>query len=196
VTGSGNGDGEVAERSVGTGRRRHQGGMRGLASLLPQADDGGEQADEVYSELKLDPRWVSPDEAESFTLVNSNGAGLKDRAAALAGADARTAPILLLNREFRGFLSLVEAVSEWANPEGDDDKGKVIESAAREWTEQKMIEAVYGVRQLDNGRTWITQNFDEALSPVALTAAFMADRYHTLREIKRAVGAIRTAGAA
>jgi hypothetical protein len=196
VTGPGGGDGDIVERPIGTGHRRHQGGMRGLASLLPQADDNGEQAEEVYSELKLDPRWVSPEEADSFTLVNSNGAGLKDRAAALAGPDARTAPILLLNREFRGFLSLIEAVSEWANPEGDDDKTKVIESATREWTEQKMIEAVYGVRQLDNGRTWITQNFDDALSPLALTAAFMADRYHTLREVKRAVGGIRTVGAA
>ncbi|HLY14597.1 MAG TPA: hypothetical protein VKR24_09615 [Candidatus Limnocylindrales bacterium] len=196
VAGAGAGDGEVAERKVGTGHRRNSGGMRGLASLLPQADDGGAEADEVYSEFKLDPRWVSPEEADDFTLVNSNGAGLKDRAAALAGADARTAPILLLNREFRGFLSLVEAVSEWANPEGDDDKGKLIESATREWTEQKMIEAVYGVRQLDNGRTWITQNFDDALSPVALTAAFMADRYHTLREVKRAVGGLRAVGAA
>jgi hypothetical protein len=196
VTGPGSGDGDMAERPVGSGHRRHRGGMRGVASLLPQADDNGEQAEEVYSELKLDPRWVSPEEAESFTLVNSNGAGLKDRAAALAGADARTAPILLLNREFRGFLSLIEAVSEWANPEGDDDKSKVIESATREWTEQKMIEAVYGVRQLDNGRTWITQNFDDALSPMALTAAFMADRYHTLREVKRTVGGIRSVGAA
>ena len=30
--------------------------------------------------------------------------------------------------------------------------------------------------------------------PVALTAAFMADRYHTLREIKRQVGPLRQAG--
>ena len=28
-----------------------------------------------------------------------------------------------------------------------------------------------------------SEHYDEALSPVALTAAFMADRYHTLREV-------------
>ncbi|MGH3443314.1 MAG: hypothetical protein ACRDUY_14985, partial [Nitriliruptorales bacterium] len=33
---------------------------------------------------------------------------------------------------------------------------------------------------LENGRTWLTTHFDEALSPASLTAAFMADRYHTL----------------
>jgi hypothetical protein len=66
-----------------------------------------------------------------------------------------------------------------------------IEALVREWTEQKMIEAVEGLRQLENGKTWLTEHYDDALSPVALTAAFMADRYHTLREVKRAVGAFR-----
>ena len=68
--------------------------------------------------------------------------------------------------------------------------------AAQEWIEQKMVEAVNGLRQLENGSTWVATNFDEALSPVALTAAFMADRYHTIREVKRAAGAIRQASAA
>jgi hypothetical protein len=34
------------------------------------------------------------------------------------------------------------------------------------------------------------------MSPVALTAVFMADRYHTLREVKRAVGMLRQVSAA
>jgi hypothetical protein len=54
-----------------------------------------------------------------------------------------------------------------------------------------MIEAVHGLRQLENGSTWTTSNYDDALSPVGLTAAFMADRYHTLREIRRSVGTMR-----
>ena len=53
----------------------------------------------------------------------------------------------------------------------------------QEWVEQKMVELVQGLRQLENGSTWITEHYDEALSPVAPTAAVpMADRYHTLRE--------------
>jgi hypothetical protein len=66
-----------------------------------------------------------------------------------------------------------------------------IEAVAQEWVEQKMIEAIHGLRQLENGKTWLTAHYDEALSPVGLTAAFMADRYHTLTEVKRALGPAR-----
>lgn len=48
-----------------------------------------------------------------------------------------------------------------------------------------MVEGMTGLRQLENGSAWTATNFDDALSPVALTAAFMADRYHTLREVRR-----------
>ena len=72
----------------------------------------------------------------------------------------------------------------------------MIEIGTQEWVEQKMVEAVNGLRQLENGSTWTPSNFDDALSPVALTAAFMADRYHTLREVKRAVGGMRQERAA
>jgi hypothetical protein len=130
-----------------------------------------------------------------MSIVNGNGNGLHDRAAALAGQDGRTAEVLLLNRDFRGYQTMVAAVNEWANAEGDDDKALKIETLVREWTEPKMIEAVEGLRQLENGRTWLTEHYDEALSPVALTVAFMADRYHTLREVKRAVGVLRQTGA-
>jgi hypothetical protein len=129
-------------------------------------------------------------------IVNGNANGIRDRAAALAGQDGRTASILLLNRDFRGYQSLLAAMNEWANPEGDDDKMRRIESLTQEWVEQKMVEAVQGLRQLENGRTWITEHYDAALSPVALTAAFMADRYHTLREVRRAVGVLRQPAAA
>ena len=96
-----------------------------------------------------------------------------------------------MNREFRGYQAVLAAVNEWANPEGDKDKVTKIEALTQEWVEQKLIEAIQGLRQLENGKTWITEHYDEALSPVALTAAFMADRYHTLREVKRQVGSLR-----
>jgi hypothetical protein len=86
---------------------------------------------------------------------------------------------------------MLSAVNEWANPDGDEDVTVKIETFAQEWIEQKMVEAVNGLRQLENGSTWTASNFDDALSPVALTAAFMADRYHTLREVKRQVGPLR-----
>jgi len=196
VVGAGTGKGPVTEATPGKqpkgGTRTGRG--RGIGALLSQVDDqAGEPAEETTTILKLDPRWVTEQESEDFTIVKGNGNGLRDRAAALAGTDGRTADILLLNREFRGYQAILATVNEWANPEGDDDKASKIESFTREWVEQKMVEAVLGLRQLENGKTWITEHYDDAMSPVAMTAAFMSDRYHTLREVKRAAGALRQA---
>src|SRR5207253_5013194 len=121
-------------------------------------DQNGEAATEVFSSERLEPRWVSEQEADDMTIVNGNGNGLRDRAAALAGTDGRTASILLLNREFRGYQAILAAVNEWANPEGDDEKATMIETNTQEWVEQKVIEAVNGLRQLENGSTWTAAN--------------------------------------
>lgn len=57
-----------------------------------------------------------------------------------------------------------------------------------------MIEADDGLRQLENGKTWMKEHYDDAMSPVAVTAAFMSDRYHLLREVRRQVGAFLKPG--
>jgi hypothetical protein len=196
-TGPGAGNGGIVDRPTGTGKRRRTKQTRGIGSVLTQVDGADpEPAEEVYSLLKLNPQWISEKEAETFAIVNGNGSGLHDRAAALAGEDGATSDILLLNLDFRGYQTLVAAVNDWANPDGDDDVAAKIETFTQEWIEQKMVEAVNGLRQLENGSTWTATNFDDALSPVALTAAFMADRYHTLREVKRQVGPLRQAAPA
>jgi len=193
VTGpEGRGSGGI-ERSAGTGTRRGTGGARGIGALLTKMDGSESEAtNEVFSILDLDPKWVTEEEADGFAIVKGDSRGLRDRAAALAGEDGASAGILLLNREFRGYQAIIRAASEWANPEGSDDKTAAIEGFAQEWIEQKMVEAVNGLRQLENGTSWTPAQFDDALSPLALTAAFMADRYHTLREIKRQAGGLRT----
>src|SRR5579884_534907 len=189
----GNNDGEAIERRTGSGTRNPTAGKRqGIGSLLPQVDvDDGEPASEVFSILQLNPRWVTEKDAEGMALVNANGRGLRDRAAALAGVDGLTAPELLLNLEFRGYKSILEHLNEWGNSDGDPAIATAIEQATQEWIEQKMVEAVTGLRQLNNGSTWTAGAYDEALSPVALTASFMADRYHTIREVKRQIGPMR-----
>lgn len=191
VIGGGFGAGASIDLPVKSGPRRRRTGGRGIGAVLSDLDDSNSTAQEENSQRPLEPIWVTEQEAESMSIVNGNGNGLHDRAAALAGQDGRTAAVILLNKDFRGYQTMVAAVNEWANPEGNDDKALKIETLVREWTEQKMIEAVEGLRQLENGRTWLTEHYDEALSPVSLTATFMADRYHTLREVKRAVGALR-----
>lgn len=192
VLGPGAGVGPVVDRPSGPGRRSPGASTRGIGAVLSQVDEAnGEPSVELHSVLSLMPQWVTEEEAEGMTIVRGNGTGLRDRAAALAGEDGRTASVLLLNREFRGYQAIVAAVNDWANPEGDSDKASKIAQVTQEWVEQKMIEAVYGLRQLENGSTWITQHYDEAMSPVALTAAFMADRFHTLKEVRRTAGSFR-----
>lgn len=194
VTGPGSDDvGISIETPVGSGPRRPQtGAQRGIGALLPQVDaDEGEPANEVYSMLSLTPRWVTESEAENSSIVHANGKGLRDRAAAVAGVDGLTAPELLLNVEFRGYRMILQHLNDWGNADGDDATAAAIETHTQEWIEQKMVEAVTGLRQLQNGSTWTSTAYDEALSPVALTAAFMADRYHTVREVKRLVGPLR-----
>lgn len=193
VAGAGAGSGSIVDMPVkSAGGRRKRTGGRGLGAVLADLEDlDTTPAEEVSTSRDLEPIWVSEEESENMSIVNGNGSGMHDRAAALAGQDGRTATVLLLNKEFRGYQTMLAAVNEWANPLADDMVASRIEALVREWTEQKMIEAVEGLRQLENGKTWLTEHYDDALSPVALTAAFMADRYHTLREVKRAVGAFR-----
>ncbi len=192
VTGPGRDPGSTKERTVGAGSRGTDVVSRGIGSVLSQVDEEeGTPANAVHWVFSLEPKWVTEAESETLSVVSGNGSGLKDRAAALVGADARSASILLLNKDFRGYQTILAAVNEWANPDGDADLSGKIVTITQEWIEQKMIEAVQGLRQLENGSTWLTMHYDAALSPVALTAAFMADRYHTLAEVKRAVGAFR-----
>ncbi len=139
----------------------------------------------------ITPRWVTEAEADEFPIVEASGTGLRDRAAALSGVDGATATDLLLNREFRGYQLILQALNAWGNPDGDETMAAAIDGFTQEWVEQKLVEAVTGVRQLENDSTWTDAGFNAALSPEALTAAFMADRYHTLREVRRQLGPLR-----
>lgn len=192
VTGAGTGSGTSYEMPMGPGpKQTGSKSAQGIGAVLPQVDIDGEQATEVFSLLKLTPRWVTEAEAESLTIVNADGNGLRDRAAAVAGMDGLTASELLLNLEFRGYKSILQHLNDWGNPDGDAVVAAAIEANTQEWIEQKMVEAVTGLRQLQNGSTWTSSAYDSGLSPVSLTAAFMADRYHTIREVKRLVGPLR-----
>ena len=183
----------TASGGGGSGRANRNGSGRGIGAVLSELDDSGVTTVPITTSHEIERKWITEAESEDMAIVHGNGNGLRDRAAALAGTDGRTAWILLLNREFRGYQAILAAMNEWANPEGNDEKIAKIEATTQEWVEQKMVEAVQGLRQLENGKTWITEHYDEALSPVALTAAFMADRYHTLYEVKRAIGSLRIA---
>src|SRR5207249_1925589 len=119
VTGPGPQPGDVIDFPVGPGSRAtRRPRTRGIGAVLSELEDqNGTPAEELAATQILEPRWVSEAESEEFTIVKGNGNGLRDRAAALAGTDGRSANILLLNREFRGYQAIIAAMSEWANPE-------------------------------------------------------------------------------
>ena len=194
LTGPGDGTGTVYGRRSGrasTGRRRPHRAASGLCS--PSLRMRKATRRRRSSPCSRSPRSGCRRRRLRACRSSTAGAigGLRDRAAALGGEDGATAEVLLLNHEFRGYQSIIAAVNEWGNPDGDDEISAKVQTFTREWIEQKMVEAVVGLRQLENGSTWTAGHYDDALSPVALTAAFMADRWHTLREVKRQVGPLR-----
>jgi hypothetical protein len=156
-------------------------------ALLALLDEEGEEAvDAQNPPLRMHAEWKSEDWINSQAVVG--GHDVTDRAAALIGASASTADLLALNEDFRGFTRFVDELDREMNPNGDDDLRQIIEMKCREYTLQKMLEAVLGVRQLENGNQWMANEIQDALGPTALTTAFMADRYHTWQSVKRVVG--------
>jgi len=167
---------------------------RGLGELLIEAvSDTSTPADPVIGLPEISVRWISESDATDFSLVESDGHGIKDRAAALIGEDGRMAVEIAANVDFRMYQSILGTLLQEFNSDGDDSRALLIAQIAREWFEQKLIETVIGVRMLENGGTWSPQALSDALDPKALTAAFISDTFHTRaairREIVRAVGA-------
>lgn len=192
VTGAGSrGSTPSTQGSGGGGVTTSKKSRRGVGGVLADLDAEGAIAIEIHSSVELDVQWVNEAQSDGLALVEGNGLGLKDRAAGLIGEAAASATTIALNRDFRGFQALLVEANKFANPEGDDLKAERIVTTCEEWVEQKIIEAVLSMRQLENGSSWMGEHLNAALSPVGLTAAFMADRWHTWNEIKRSIGKIR-----
>lgn len=181
----GNGDTTSARTTPASGRGAPTSGRS--HHKLDALTKDGESAEEINPRDWIKFNWISEEAAEKYTLVNANGVGFKDRAAALVGTDALTATELVLNRDFRVYRGLIERLSEELNPHGDEAIEQLVIKSAQEWIGQKMIESVLRIRQLQNGSTWLAEKYEDALSPVALTAAFMADLAQSYNMVKRAV---------
>lgn len=183
----------------GAGRGRAEGSGTFLSStrgpstgsgsdpLLGLLDDDGEEALEAGNPpLPIHAEWQPQSWINSQSVVG--GHDVTDRAAALIGESASKADVLALNSDFRGFTRFVDELDKELNPAGDPDISYLILDKCQEYTMQKMLEAVLGVRQLENGNQWMANEITDALDPTALTTAFMADRYYTWQTVKRAVG--------
>lgn len=185
VDAGGEGSGGVS-RSVGDGSRNGSARPRGLSDLLVEAiDEESLPAEPVFSIQELTVRWVSETDAADLALVESDGLGLRDRAAALVGIDGQKATEIAANVDFRMYQSVLASLLNEFNVEGDDEKSALITKTAREWFEQKLIETVIGIRMLENGGSWTPASLSAALDPRSLTAAFISDTFHTRAAIRQ-----------
>lgn len=93
--------------------------------------------------------------------------------------------MLQINADFRVFVNMVE---HWCNEYDLEPNNEFVVEVVQEWFEQTLIETVIGCQQLQGDRNWSSNDLEEVLSEVALTAAVMP-RYHVANAIKRALGA-------
>jgi hypothetical protein len=64
---------------------------------------------------------------------------------------------------------------------------EVADDVVREWFQQTLVEAIFGIQSLEGAREWTPEHIAKATSEEALTAAVMP-RYHIDVAIRRAMG--------
>ena len=171
------GNGTGFSESDGGYRRGQDGKSVGMidAILLSGVKDGGLRAEEVTPDKFPEVRWISvgdgtrsPDE-------------LDDRAAEYLEKDN----LIRANADFQGFTDIIEHFSEqYADVPGCES---VVKSDVQEVFEQQLIEVVAGALSFRNRPKWTPDQFKQAVSEEALTAAVMC-RYHLVNQIRRSVG--------
>jgi hypothetical protein len=93
--------------------------------------------------------------------------------------------LLQINADFRVFTDMVERYCRLYS----DIQGTraAVEEVVREWFEQSLVEAIFGVQSLEGAREWSAEDTAKALSEEALTTAVMP-RYHLDFAIRRSLG--------
>ena len=94
---------------------------------------------------------------------------------------------LLINADFRGFVSLIDRIHV-EQYEGNSTIRPTVESTVHTWFEQALVETVIGVAMLKGSREWTNEDVSKCLSEEALTAVAM-QRYLILGSIKKELGA-------
>ena len=179
TTGGGSQDTDApAIRDTGAGGSGKRGGRVSDDYLADLVESGGEPAAEVLAKPK-EPIVHGVSRAEGTRGDDE----LEDVAAEIVG-DPATGDMIKVNADFRGYLDMVEHFGREFNPNGTPDIQMLIIEYVREWMELQLIEAVVTVRNLVNGRTWTSQELQQALSSKALTTLLMS-RFHVFERVKR-----------
>lgn len=182
--------GRVSGGASGTINRSNSGGGSGSGG------GGGRSSDEYLADLveaggePVSPVEVSVREPEVRWISRVDGTRaeeeLDDRAAEVVG-DILTGDTIKANADFRGYLDIVAFFAKEFNPNGDPAIQRKITEYVQEWFASQLVEAVMTVRNLANGRTWGRHEFEQALSPLALTSVVMT-RFHIVERVKRSLG--------
>ena len=89
------------------------------------------------------------------------------------------------NADFQGFIDVIKHFSDqYGDVPGAEE---IIGSDVREVFEQQLVEVVAGALAFRNRPRWSPEQFKQAISEEALTAACMC-RYHLIGQIKRSIG--------
>ncbi|HVZ16188.1 MAG TPA: ATP-binding protein [Terriglobales bacterium] len=158
-------------------RRARDGKAAGIleALLLSGVKEGGVAASEITPDKFPRVQWVS---------VNDNTRApddLDDRAAEYLERDN----IIRANADFQGFADIMKYFGElYGDLPGAET---MIRNDVQEVFEQQLIEVVAGALSFRNRPRWTPDEFKQAVSQEALTAACMC-RYHLLNQIRRSLG--------
>ena len=169
---------------------------RGIGAVLTRSTPTATRPTEVFAILHARTPSGSPkQEAETFPLVRERQRPPRPRRRS-GRRGRRHRAILLLNSDFRGYQAIIGAVNDWANPDGDDDKAARSRRLPQEWVEQKMVEAVNGLRQLENGSTWTAVTLRRCAEPGGAHGRLHGRSLPHLARSQAPVGGIRTPSAA
>jgi hypothetical protein len=165
------------EGGTGTYRRLGDGKSAGIleAMLLSGVKEGGVPATEISPDKFPRVQWVS---AADKTRGKDD---LEDRAGEYLERDN----LIRANADFQGFVDVINYFAEqYGDAPGAEE---IIRNDVHEVFEQQLIEVVAGALAFRNRPRWSPDEFKQAVSEEALTAACMC-RYHLINQIKRSIG--------
>jgi hypothetical protein len=139
------------------------------------AESGGTPADPVDSLSEPDVKWLSQKDGTRSPPF------LDNRAATFSPQQN----LLQVNADFRVFVDMIDRwTAAYAQVPG---AAKVVESVAREWFTQQLIEAVMSAMALKSTGKWSMDELEKLWTEEALTAAVLP-RWHIDQNIKRSLG--------
>ena len=149
------------------------GGTSGSVYALFLSDDGRSASKSIGGSYPT-VEWVSEENGKRQL------GDLEDRAAKYLPEQH----CLMINEDFRVFAQMID---RWCIKYGDSSAIRtVVTSVVKEWFEQALVEAVLGAKALEGG-PWNVDDFDDLLSPEALTAVVLP-RYHIDVAVSRVLG--------